>query len=301
MVELSPNAQAWAAASLLGNPSQSVFASSSRAGELLEGFAAIDEQLLGEIPSEASGLERTLWIFSELLRALPPYSEPMNFPFVTEGQRRELFSHFACTYSQCVSDSFVVMPADSAQWQLTEDYAGGTIWWTAPSEENFQPVNFYSGQVLSPVFSQHVPLFESMTIHDLFYEGDVTEISTRISDWTATDKSGMRVVDPPDSQRDIGPILRIDSARDFVELTEAYPLHAVCTVPTNRPYWELDGYEVLPHWAVIAREYSGVLLGAEAYLDSAWKPLQTKHGTTRLSGWIPEIVYLLRNPWMARI
>lgn len=296
MVELSPSAQAWAVASSLGDPAQSVFAP-SRIDELLEGFGDTGEELLDQVPARASGLERTLWIFSELLRDLPPYSEPMNFAFVTEEERRRLSSHFADTYWQCVSKSFTVMPSRSAQWQLTEDYANGHIWWTTPSVETGWPVNFYVGQVLSPVLSEDLPLFGSLPAYDLFFEGDYTEVSMRMSRWKATDTSGMRLLDPKDLQRDIGKVLKIENATDFVDLTEAYPLHADCKQPNNCHTWKLYGYEVLPNWAAISRDYFGVSLSARAYLDSAWTPLPTRHGMTRMSGWIPEVIYLLKNPW----
>ena len=120
-----------------------------------------------------------LWIFSELLRGITGYSAPVNFPSVTEDERRRLFSHFAYTYSQCLSESFAVMPSNSVQWHLIDDYSDGTLWWTSPSVEIFQPVNFYSGQFLSPVLSQDVPLFGSMPIHDLFFEGDITEVPVK--------------------------------------------------------------------------------------------------------------------------
>ncbi|VEI14059.1 hypothetical protein [Trueperella bialowiezensis] len=295
MVELTPNAQAWAIASWLGDPTAPAI-DLPRINDLLEGFGHSDEELLREVPDEVSGAERALLIFSELLRSIPDYSEPVNFPSVTEDKRRRLSSHFVQTYSECVSESFVVMPSKSGQWQLTDDYAGGTQWWTTPSVETFQPITFYRGQVLSPVLSQNLQLFGSMPIHDLFFEGDITEVPMKIMRWKATDKSGMRVVDPQDFQCDVGQILRINSASDFVDLTEAHPYRADCTVPTNRPDWELYGYEVLPHWAAIAREYAGVSLSAEAYLESSWTPLQTQHGATRISGWIPEVVYLLRSP-----
>lgn len=81
-----------------------------------------------------------------------------------------------------------------------------------------------------------------------------------------------------------------------MELTNAYPHRADCTVPNNMADWDLFGYDVLPHWAAIAGEYSGVSLSDKAYLDSSWTPLQTQHGTTRISGWTPEVVYLLQKP-----
>lgn len=294
MVELTPNAQAWAIASSLGNPTQSIFVSSF-IDELLEGFAETDEELLSEIPTEASGLERTLWIFSELLRGITGYSEPVNFPSVTVDERRRLLSHFTHTYSQCVSESFAVMPSNSVQWHLIDDYSGGSLWWTSPSDEIFQPVNFYSGQILSPLLSQDVPLFGSMPIHDLFFEGDITEVPMKISKWKTIDKSGMRFLHPIDFQRNLGTVLRIESAADFVELANAYPRRADCTVQNNMASWELFGYDVLPHWVAIAGEYSGVSLSAKAYLESSWTPLQTPRGTTRISGWIPEVVYLLQK------
>ena len=57
MVELTPNAQAWAIASSLGNPTQSIFVSSF-IDELLEGFAETDEELLSEIVARHNWLLR---------------------------------------------------------------------------------------------------------------------------------------------------------------------------------------------------------------------------------------------------
>ena len=88
------------------------------------------------------------------------------------------------------------------------------------------------------------------------------------------------------------PVLHLDSAASFVNITDRLPQAARCDVHQDSWWWGQFGYEELPSWFQLSKHYAGVSLGIDAYFDS-WIPLRTKGGTTRISGWLPESLFLL--------
>lgn len=103
------------------------------------------------------------------------------------------------------------------------------------------------------------------------------------------DRAYVTFIDPATLAK---PVLHLDSAASFVNITDRFPQSARCTVHQNAWHWEQIGYEELPSWLQLSTDFAGVTLGIDAYFDS-WIPLRTKGGTTRISGWLPESIFLL--------
>lgn len=256
-------------------------------------YVDVLEQLVRTLPKELHWKELTLLFFTELVSRLGGFSEPVTEPWFSPERQQALNVDFRDFLADLCGAPYVHIP--SASFGIAAENNGGDQWWTTPTLTNALPSDMLNGGIVSPTIRQGfsalggVPLGMIMTEDSPYDSWELKEL------WRQ--KIATRDVSRYSSfPRDV---LRITSARDFVELVEAYPLFVTDIPPNNRDHWQRYGYDVAPNWQVLSARHEGVMLSAQAYLEHSWVPLDTSVGRTRISGWKPEVVYLLA-PWSGR-
>lgn len=293
-MDITPNSFTWAVAQLLSSSAQ------TRSTELLLSHASSsaaesEHEFLATIPDEATQDERSLLTFSQLLRSIGGFAEPEKCSGFTRDDQNALNASFSHTLERSLSGEYLsVAPKEGTFASLVNDYSSGAQWWTTPSIETFEGISFERGGLLSPRFSSNLEIIGSLPIAILLAEDSALEVFDRITQWRLCHTHRkVTVFSSHEIENTLAArILRIESAADFVELTEKHPLNAACKVPGNQDDWSQYGYDVLPNWSMIAHEYEGVVLSAGTYLADSWRTLSTAYGRTRISGWIPEAIYL---------
>lgn len=294
MEMVNPNTYAWAIAQLCCGSDQLEFSPLPFANEVSQGEF---ENIAKEIPPVRDVAERSLLIFSEQLRSIGGIGWPLKFPGYTQTDQEALNNSLHTILNDKSSGIYATVPSRKRKSsELLEDYSCGTFWWTTPQLKSHYSFTIYDGRTVNPVFKPDMSVLGSILFETVLREDCPTELSARITEWQNFQKQhDVMYYERHEIENIIGgSVLRIDSATDFINLTEEYPLQAICKNPINRIYWEKYNFEVLPHWSRVAQDYAGVSIGVSTYLEHSWIFLTTKYGRTQIAGWIPEVIYLLR-------
>lgn len=285
MTTIGPVTRLWAVARSLASrgsyPSFTALESDiSECVELLKPFAR-------NLPKELHWKELTLLFFSELVSRIGGFSEPIDEPCFSPEQQQALNDDFREFLSDLCGAPYVHLPLKDLRINATN--RGGDQWWTTPTLSDSLPSEMLNGGIMSPTIRQSYAVLGGVPLGVIVTEDSPYDSWERMELW----RQRISTLEVSASISFPRSALRISSARDFRTLVEAYPLFVTDIPPNNRDDWQQYGYDVAPNWSALSTQYGGVMLSAESYLEDSWIPLDTSKGRTRISGWKPEVLYLL--------
>lgn len=286
---IGPYAIFWAAALEIAGIGDEFWADTL--AEEVETSRALTQQVIEQLPRSLDREESALLILGELMSGISPYAEPVTLAQATEHDVHRLRGSFRTVLDHMLDDRFIhYQPQADPPEAPVADYSDGSMWWSSPSLRSFTPNTLEGGGVITRCFRRNYQVLGGVPLSSVLGDDAIMTVLEQIELWKRQEnREPFTFIDPATFTK---PILHLDSAASFVNITDRFPQSARCTVHQNSWYWEQVGYEELPSWLQLSTDYVGVTLGIDAYFDS-WIPIRTKFGTTRISGWIPESIFLL--------
>lgn len=259
--------------------------------EEVETGRALTQQVIEQLPRSLDQEECALLILGELMSGVSPYAEPVTLAHATERDALRLRESFRQVLDRMLDDRFIhLQPQGDTPEAPVTDYSDGSMWWSSPSLRGFTPNTLADGDVITRCFRRNYQILGGVPLSSILGDDSIMTVLEQVELWKRQEDRGpVMLIDPTTFAT---PVLHLDSAASFVNITDRLPQAARCDVHQDSWWWGQFGYEELPSWFQLSKHYAGVSLGIDAYFDS-WIPLRTKGGTTRISGWLPESLFLL--------
>lgn len=289
--ELSPNLCAWISALHVTGREKfdlSPVARNDRWPWLLE-EAEIAYRSMVEIAGELPGEVETLRLFSELLRMIGGSSEPL-----TAGLPQEVVLYSVDMFERdllTVIDEGALgryILAAELSWAENDLRLGENSslneWWSVPTYLNGYGTRLPNLFRAAYLFKKSLPLIGGLPHDTILCEDSALEFAQRLGRY-------VNLESVPDERR----VCRIKSGEDFIRLVESYPATATAQGRGRPDVSTSKQIDVVPDWKRVGEQFDAVSVDCRTYLTASWRPLSTSYGFTRISGWVPEAVYLLRS------